>query len=85
MQQPLQYTAVAHKYATHNRFTALWTLQDNPGVPVPEETFTHSHVPWSSVIPYLLPPSVTICSILPVQYMCLTVFFCPSVCDVGGS
>jgi len=32
---------------THNHFTALWIL----GEPVPEETFTHSHLSWSSVIP----------------------------------
>jgi len=27
---------------------------DNPGEPVPEETFNHSHLSWSSVVPYLL-------------------------------
>jgi len=42
---------------------------------VPEETFTHSHLSWSSVIPYLLPPSITIYGILPVQFTCLIVFF----------
>ena len=31
---------------------------DNPGEPVPEETFTHSHLSWSSIIPYLLLPSI---------------------------
>jgi len=25
---------------------------DNPGEPVPEETFTHSHSLWSSIIPW---------------------------------
>jgi len=49
--------------------------QDNPGKPVPEKTFTHSHVSWSSVVPYLLRPSNTIHGILPVQSTCLTVFF----------
>jgi len=30
-------------------------VRDNPGEPVPEETFTHSHSSWSSIIPiYLL-------------------------------
>ena len=47
---------------------------DNPGEPVSEGTFTHSHLSWSSIIPYLLPPSVMIHDILPVQFMCLTVF-----------
>jgi len=56
---------------------------DCTGEPVPEETFTHSHVSlsWSSVIPCLLPPSVMIYGILPVQLTCLTVFLhnlCPS-------
>jgi len=47
---------------------------DYPGEPVPEETFTHSHLCSSSIILYQLPPSTTIHSILPVQFMCLTVF-----------
>ena len=42
---------------------------------VPEETFTHSHLSWSSIVPYLLPPSIMIHGILSVQFMCLTVFF----------
>jgi len=33
---------------------------DYPGELVPEETFTHSHLSWSSIILYLLPPSTTI-------------------------
>jgi len=36
-------------------------------------TFTHSHLSWSSIL-YLLYPSATIHSILPVQFICLTVF-----------
>jgi len=55
-------------------------VRDNPGEPVPEETFTHSHLSWSSVAPYLLHPSNmiqktyllhpfnTIHGILPVQF-----------------
>jgi len=35
-------------------------VRENPGEPVPEETFTHSHVLCSSVIPYLLHPFTTI-------------------------
>jgi len=50
-------------------------VRDNPVEPVPEETFTHSHLPWSLIVPYLLPPSTTIHGILPVQSTCLTVFF----------
>jgi len=31
-----------------------------PGEPVPEETFTHSHSSWSSIVPHLLHPSTMI-------------------------
>ena len=41
-------------------------VRDNPGEPVPEETFTHSHLSWSSLVPYLLHPSTTIHGILPI-------------------
>jgi len=44
-----------------------------PREPVPEETFTLSHLSWSSIILYLLQPSTTIYCILPVQFMCLTI------------
>ena len=50
----------------------LDSVRDNTGELAPEETFTHSHLSWSSVIPCLLPPSFTIHSILLVQFMCLT-------------
>jgi len=50
-------------------------VRDNPGEPVPEETFTHSHLSWSSIVLYLFHPSTMIHSILPVQSTCLTVFF----------
>jgi len=33
---------------THTHVLWLWIL----GEPVPEETFTHSHLSWSLVIPY---------------------------------
>jgi len=42
-------------------------LRDNPGEPVPEETFTHSHLSWSTIVPYLLHPSTTIHGILPTR------------------
>jgi len=29
-------------------------VRDNLGEPVPKETFTHSHLSWSSIVPYLL-------------------------------
>jgi len=59
---------------THNCFTALWLdfVRDNLGEPVPEETFTHSNLSWSSIVPCLLHPSTMIHGILPVQS---TVFF----------
>jgi len=64
------------KYHTHTTiYGSLDFVWDNPGELVPEETFTHSHLSWSSVIPYLLPPSITIHGILPVQFVCLTIFF----------
>jgi len=58
-------------------YYALWIflVWDNLGEPVPEETFTNSHLSWSSIILYLLHPSNTIHGILPVQFTCLTVFF----------
>jgi len=34
-------------------------VRNNPGEPVPEETFTHAHLSWSSIVPYLLLPSNT--------------------------
>jgi len=49
-------------------------VRDYSGEMIPEETFTHSHPSWSSIILYLLPPSTTIHSILPVQFTCLTFF-----------
>jgi len=60
---------------TQNRFTAVDFVQDNPGEPVLEETFTHSHLSWSSIVPYLLHPFNMIHGILPVQSTHLTVFF----------
>jgi len=56
-------------------YSSLDFVRDNQDEPVPEETFTYSHILWSSVIPYLLHPSNTIHGILPVQFTCFTVFF----------
>ena len=64
---------------THTRtqpfYGSLDFVRDNPGDSVPEETFTHSNLSWSSIIPYQLPPSITIHDILSVQVTCLTIFF----------
>jgi len=38
-------------------YVSLDFVRDNPGEPVPEETFAHSHLSGSSIIPYLLPPT----------------------------
>jgi len=50
-------------------------VRDKPSEPLPEETFTHSHLSWSSIAPYLLHPSNTTHGVLPIQLMRLTVFF----------
>jgi len=71
----LSCSAKATHAHTQPFYGSLDFVRDNPGEPVPEETFTHWHLSWSSVIPYLLSPFVTIQGILPVQFTCLTVFF----------
>jgi len=63
------------KLQTQPFYGCLDFVRDNLDELVPKETFTHSRLSWSSVILYLLPPSVAIHSILPVQFTCLTVFF----------
>jgi len=66
----------AHTH-THTQpfYGSMDFVWDNLAESVPEETFTQSHLSWSSIIPYLLPPSITIHGILPVQFLCLTFFF----------
>jgi len=61
---------------THTQpfYGSLDSIRNKPGEPVPEETFTHSHLSWLSVIPYLLPPSITFHGILPIQLTCLSLF-----------
>jgi len=66
------------RQGTHTHTTILQLsgfCLDNPGASVLEETFTHSHLLWSSVIPYLLSPFITSHDILPVQFTCLRVYF----------
>ena len=53
-------------------YCSLDFVRDNQGELIPEETFTHSHLSSSSIIPYLLPPSIMIHG--SVQFTCLTVF-----------
>jgi len=49
-----------------------------PGWAGTKETFTNSHLSWSTTILYQLPPSTTIHSILRDRCMCFTVFFTTS-------
>jgi len=75
MQLPTKFY---HPIFTHTHtqpfYGSMDFVRDNPDEPLPEETFTHSHLSWSSIVPYLLYPSTTIHGILPVQSTCLTVF-----------
>jgi len=63
--------------STHTQlfYSCLDFVRDNLGEPVPEETFTHSHLSWSSIVTNLLHPSNMTHGILPVQFVCLTGFF----------
>jgi len=45
-------------------YSSLDFVRNNPGEPVPEETFTLSHLSRSSIIPYLLFPFITTHGIL---------------------
>jgi len=58
--------SVVHKSSTTT--AALWPFVQPglPGEPVPEASFTHSHLSWLSIVTYQLPTSTTINSILPV-------------------
>jgi len=59
-------------YTLYGSVDFVW---DNPGEPVPEETFTHSHLSLSSIVPYLLLSPITIHGIIPVQSTHLSLFF----------
>jgi len=71
--KPAYLVPVPHTHI-HNHFTAVDFVRHNLGELVPEETFTNSHLSWSSIVPYLLPPSTTIHGILPVQSTHLKIF-----------
>jgi len=55
-------------------YDSLDFVWDNLSEPVPEQTFTHWHLLWSSIVPYLLHPSNMIHGILPVQFTHLSLF-----------
>jgi len=63
----LEIPQYKHKTPCHTQpsYGSLDFVRDNPGEPVAEKTLTHSHLSWSSVTPYLLPPSIMIHGILP--------------------
>ena len=60
---------------TQQFYVSMDFVRDNLGEPVPEETFTYSHLLWSSIVLYLLHLSTTVHGILPVQSTCLIIFF----------
>jgi len=37
---------------TEPLYGSMDPVQDNPGEPIPEESFTLSHLSWSSIVPY---------------------------------
>jgi len=60
---------------THRRFTALWILSGTTRWAITRRNF-HPLTPIMVISrPYLLPPSITIHGILPVQFTCMAVFF----------
>ena len=74
----LKYTHSSAKYLipVKHRLTQLFygPLSKTTRELVPEETFTHSHLSWSSTILHQLPTSTTVHRILHVKFTCLTVF-----------
>jgi len=56
MLQKGKFHEISHYYNQHTHNTqpfygSVEFVRDNKGEPVPEETFTHSHSSWSSIIP----------------------------------
>jgi len=49
----LHYKDDTHTHTLTQLFNgSMDFVRDNPGEPIPEETFTHSHLSWSSIVPY---------------------------------
>ena len=65
---------IGQRSFTHTQqfYGSLDSVQDNTSEPVPEETLTHTHLSWTSVVPCLLPPSIMIHVILSAQLTYLT-------------
>ena len=56
------YPTYCHTH-THNRFMALWILSGKSRVSRYQKKHSLTHLWWSSIIPYMLPPSITIHSV----------------------
>jgi len=54
---PKSSIAQQHTRTHATVYGSLDSVWNNLSEPIPEETFTHSHLSWSSVIHNLLPPS----------------------------
>jgi len=54
--------SAAHCQGNVREFHSVWRVVtlDNPDELLPRETFTYSPLSWSSIILYLLPPSIMI-------------------------
>ena len=67
-------TTKANNITTTTTTTVLWPfVRHYPGEPVPGK-HSPTHLSWSSSSLYQLLPSTMIDSIIPVQFMCLTIF-----------
>jgi len=65
-----------YRYYYYYHFTALWILSGTTRMRQYQKKHSPTHIYHGhhSIIPYLLPPSISIHGILPVQFTCLTVF-----------
>ena len=81
----LTHTILIDSNVLTTTITILWPfVRDYLGELVPEETFSNSHLSWSSTMSYQLPQFITIHSILPIQFMCLTSFCTTSLQVLHG-
>ena len=67
----------AHVTHTQPFYGCMDFVRDNPSEPVSEDTFTHSRLSWSSVVPYLLHPCNAI------LFECCVTIVHQSVCLLG--